>query len=342
MTTSPSAVALAPSEIAVLARAVSRAPSVHNTQPWRLRIHYSDADLVERTEIWLPRHDPDGRDRTMSCGAALAHLQPAARVLRRCGTTSFPRTGAVVATVRADPGASPDSVELVRYHAISRRRSHRRWFAGNEVSEVDCSAVAAAAGEPGVRAVVPGHLDALGEMLGFATRVFRADPAYQRELWMWIAHTCGFHGLGAEDGVPEGSLSDEALPAAGLVRPDTPVPDDARVTKRLRPGRFLVFCTDRDTRPEHLAAGAAVERTWVEAAARGLVGSVLTQPLHLLGFRELLAERLELPGRPQAIFRFSHPADPVPPLPRRPLTDLLPGDFPGTGAEPDDPPRSTL
>jgi nitroreductase len=341
MTTTPSTAALAASEITVLARAVSRAPSVHNTQPWQLRVRKSDVDLVERTALRLPAHDPEDRDRFLSCGAALAHLQLAARVLRRRDTTSFPPEGAVVATVHAVPGASPDSADLARYHAIGRRRSHRRRFSAAAVSEMDSMAVAAAGAEADVQVIEPGHLDALGEMLGFATRVFRADPAYQRELHSWTARTFGLHALGAEDGVPEAALSDDALPAAGLVRWDTPVPDDARLTEYLEAERLLVFCTDGDTRHQHLAAGAAAERAWLEATARGLAGSVLTQPLHLRGFRELLAERLDLPGVPQAIFRFGHPAVPVPPSPRRPLADLLPDDFPGPRTGPDNPTRST-
>ncbi|MEV4603616.1 nitroreductase [Amycolatopsis sp. NPDC049253] len=324
MRTSAQTTALAPSEIAVLARAMSRAPSVHNTQPWCLRVRHSDVDLIERASVALPNHDPEGRDRMLSCGAALAHLQVAARVLCRATTTSYLAGGAVVATVHAEPGFSPDHAELARYHAIGRRRSHRRWFSAEPVSEVDRAAVSAAGGEACVRAVVPQHLGDLGAMLGFATRAFRADPAYQRELRTWTASTFGSPESGAEDGVPESALGPESLPAAGLVRRETPVPDDARLTARLEAEHLLAFCTDGDSRREHLAAGAACARTWLEATARGLAGSVLTQPLHLCGFRELLAERLELPGLPQVIFRYGHPVAPVPPSPRRPLTDLFP------------------
>ncbi|MFI5614267.1 Acg family FMN-binding oxidoreductase [Amycolatopsis sp. NPDC051903] len=328
MTSAP-ATDLAPSEIAVLARAVSRAPSVHNTQPWSMRVRHTDVDLIERTSVALPSHDPEGRDRTLSCGSALAHLQLAARVLCRATTTWCPADGEVVATVHAVPGDSPDHDALARFHAIGRRRSHRRWFAAEPVSEVDQAAVAAAGEEPRVRVVAPRHRDALAAMLGFATRVFRADSAYQRELGAWTAHTFGPRAAGADEGVPEDALCDESLPAAGLVRRDTPVPDDDHLTARLELEHLLVFCTDGDSRREHVAAGAACARTWLEATARGLAGSVLTQPLHLLGFRELLAERLELPGLPQVIFRYGHPVVPVPPSPRRPLGDLLPGEFPG-------------
>ena len=53
-----------------------RAPSVHNTQPWRWRI--DDADGVVELYADRNRHlsatDPDGRDLLISCGAALDHL----------------------------------------------------------------------------------------------------------------------------------------------------------------------------------------------------------------------------------------------------------------------------
>ncbi|MGW4489218.1 Acg family FMN-binding oxidoreductase [Amycolatopsis sp. NPDC004368] len=330
MMTSAPATALAPSEIAVLDRAVSRAPSVHNTQPWDLRVHVTDVDLVERTGVVLPSHDPEGRDRVLSCGAALAHLQLAVRVLCRSAATTHAEEGIVVATVHAQPDASPGHDELARYHAIGRRRSHRRWFKAVPVSGPDRRAVAAAGAEPGVRVVVPAHRTELGTMLGFATRVFRADPAYQRELVTWTARTLGPHALGATDGVPEAALGHDCLPAAGLVRRDTPVPDDAHLAARLEAENLLILCTEGDSRREHVAAGAACARVWLEATARGLAGAVLTQPLHLHGFRELLVERLELPGLPQVIFRYGHPEAAVPPSPRRSLTDLEPGDLPGS------------
>ncbi|MEV8614282.1 hypothetical protein AB0383_41300 [Amycolatopsis sp. NPDC051373] len=55
------------------------------------------------------------------------------------------------------------------------------------------------------------------------------------------------------------------------------MPDDARLTARLEAEHLLVFCTEGDSRREHLAAGAVCARTWLEATARGLAESVLTQ-----------------------------------------------------------------
>ena len=58
-----------------------RAPSVHNTQPWRWRIDPADGvvELHADRGRQLTATDPDGRDLLISCGAALGHLAVALR-----------------------------------------------------------------------------------------------------------------------------------------------------------------------------------------------------------------------------------------------------------------------
>ena len=51
-----------------------RAPSVHNTQPWRWRIGEDRVELHSDPDRHLPVTDPDRRDLVLSCGAALHHL----------------------------------------------------------------------------------------------------------------------------------------------------------------------------------------------------------------------------------------------------------------------------
>jgi hypothetical protein len=54
-----------------------RAPSVHNTPPWRWQLGDGAVHLYADTERWLPATDPDARDLIMSCGAWLHHLRMA-------------------------------------------------------------------------------------------------------------------------------------------------------------------------------------------------------------------------------------------------------------------------
>lgn len=55
----------------------TRAPSVHNTQPWHWCIAGERLSLFADSSRQLQYADPDGRDLVISCGAALQHLQVA-------------------------------------------------------------------------------------------------------------------------------------------------------------------------------------------------------------------------------------------------------------------------
>ena len=61
----------------LVARA-TRAPSVHNTQPWYWCVAGERLSLFADSSRQLQYADPDGRDLVISCGAALHHLHVAA------------------------------------------------------------------------------------------------------------------------------------------------------------------------------------------------------------------------------------------------------------------------
>ena len=49
----------------------TRAPSVHNTQPWRFRVEQPAFELYSDPRRWI-RLDPKSREMLISCGADLA------------------------------------------------------------------------------------------------------------------------------------------------------------------------------------------------------------------------------------------------------------------------------
>ncbi len=50
-----------------------RAPSVHNTQPWRWRVGQHSVGLYANPSSQLHGADPDSRDLMISCGITLNH-----------------------------------------------------------------------------------------------------------------------------------------------------------------------------------------------------------------------------------------------------------------------------
>ena len=59
----------------------NRAPSVHNSQPWRWRIGPHSLHLYAENSWHLEHADPDRRDLIVSCGAALNHCTVALAAL---------------------------------------------------------------------------------------------------------------------------------------------------------------------------------------------------------------------------------------------------------------------
>ena len=51
--------------------AATRAPSIHNTQPWRFVAAPDRLDVYLDTERALPVLDPTGRQQIISCGSAI-------------------------------------------------------------------------------------------------------------------------------------------------------------------------------------------------------------------------------------------------------------------------------
>ncbi|MFD9895023.1 Acg family FMN-binding oxidoreductase [Amycolatopsis sp. NPDC059027] len=314
-------------DIEVLARAVVRAPSVHNIQPWTLEVGDDELFLRERRDLALPEHDPRGRDRLVSCGAALANLELAVRVLgRRLRTETFPdpRQPELVAVLRPDGARPPDAGELHRFSAIARRRSHRQRFSAHPVSAYALAEIVNA-GEVGRVQARPvtgeRELSELADLLEFAAEAYQHDYGYQRELALWTIHDEYSHRHGV--GIAGSCLPPSTLPWAGLVRSATALPDRAVLRRRLADETLLVFMTVDDAPVDHLHAGVALENSWLAAVDGGLVASVLTQPLHLPEVRSALCEDLGLTGFPQALMRVGHPLGDVGQSPRRAIDEVL-------------------
>lgn len=289
-------------EVELVTRAAERAPSVHNLRPWRLSFLPGRIELRERIEVVLPHHDPDGRDRSISCGAAVANIE---LFLRRLGMrTSLALLPDVnhpqlVARIHLVGHAVATTAERGQSAAIARRHSHRAPFSSQQIDAALIRQIlqSAQVGVELYRIDGARELGPLAHLLGYAGSVHRGDVAYQREL----AALTGALSLAR----PE----HDTLPWAGLVRATTRLPDLPTLTERLSRELVALVLTPDDGRIDHVRAGIALQRTWLAAVADGLVASVHTQALQVREVRAGLIEQLGLAGYPQLIMRFGYPAE---------------------------------
>lgn len=309
-----------------------RAPSVHNTQPWRWRIGEDRVELHSDPDRHLPVTDPDRRDLLLSCGAALHHLtvamaaSGAAAVVERLPD---PEDRTHLATVSVGRGPATGA-EL--FPAIGRRRTERRRMSHRPVPEDLLTELAGRARRAGAVLLPVTGADArarLAESFLRAGRLQRAAPGYPAELRMWT------HRLAAaRDGVPAAAIArmraqTEGAPALRRF-PDGRLPQGRQRTGHGGPddaAAYLVVATDGDGVLDRLRAGEATSAVLLAATLAGLATTPLSQATEVPAVRRTLAGRvLRVPEQPQLVLRLGWPAtlaDPLPATPRRPLRAVL-------------------
>lgn len=313
------------SVLAALALA-SRAPSVHNSQPWLWRLGPGFVHLYSDPRRWLPATDPDARDLLLSCGAVLHHLTVAlaateiAPTVHRLPNRAEPDH---LAAVELMPGTGTVA-DLERAAAIPRRRTDRRRFADWPLNPGHLEELTKAAAGHGalLRAVTePAHQRLLAAAIDFAAVEQDDTAGYPTEIAMWSG------GRAEADGVPAANV-----PPAGQGATVLPMRRWADGDLAQRPsGRdgatILVLGTSSDDRLSQLRAGEACSAVLLAATGLGLAGSVLSQPLEVPVTRRLVRDGV-LGGTmcPQLVIRVGWPpagAPPLPATPRRPVSETL-------------------
>ncbi|HEY6746401.1 MAG TPA: hypothetical protein VI357_11870 [Mycobacteriales bacterium] len=310
-----------------------RAPSIHNTQPWRWLYRDGVLELHADRTRQLPALDPDGRAVVLSCGAALelARLGFAAAGWRtEVDRMPDPARPDLMARIRPVGRSDVDPATVERAEAAERRRTDRRPFRPEPIPAETVNALLAVAVERDVYAYAVQRAEEkldLAVVFSWADSVELSDPAYRAELAHWMRYP----DANAPDGVPASAVPHVA---AGEPRhTDVPVRDfEAGITGGQdltevideRP-LYLVVFTITDDPKARLLAGEAYARISVEAERLGLASSAMTQAVDLPAVRERFRALMDWPDHPQMVLRLGRPqpgATP-PPTGRRPLSAVL-------------------
>lgn len=310
-----------------------RAPSIHNTQPWRWVYRHGVLELYADRTRQLPALDPDGRSLLLSCGGALelAQLGFAAAGWRTdVNRLPDPDRPDLLARIRplGRAGTGPSTVQ--RAEAAERRHTERRPFPARPVPADQVEALVTSAAAKGVYAYGVQRADErldLAVVFSWADGVEAADPAYRAELAHWTRH----RDEDAPDGIPASAVPH--LPAGSPRHTEVPVRDfEAGITggQQLtdpvdeQPLYLVIFTVDDDP-VSRLRAGEAYARISVEAERLGLASSAMTQAVDLPAIRERFRTLMDWLDHPQMVLRIGWPPAGAQPEPtsRRPLPAVL-------------------
>ncbi|OBJ01944.1 NAD(P)H nitroreductase [Mycobacterium alsense] len=304
-----------------------RAPSVHNSQPWRWVAEGGALRLFVDRDRTVPGTDRSGREAILSCGAALDHLRVAMLAAGWSAEVErFPNPNEPdhLASIEFSPVEHVTRAQRDRANAILHRRTDRLpmgeptyWSLFEPVlrSTIDPSRVTLDVLADDVRPEL-----ARASWLTEALR--RDDATYHAELEWWTSP------FASTEGVPPSALLSDKESARVDVAREFPVRghEERRPEIAVDWSKILVLSTPEDTRLDVLRCGEVMSTVLLECTMAFLATCPLTHLIELDESREIVRGLLSGGGQPQVLIRagIAPPMEAVPPpTPRRPPDDVL-------------------
>lgn len=306
----------------IAVEAAVRAPSMHNTQPWRFRLRGGALEVLADRSRQLPVADPHGRALRIACGAAVLNARLALAVGGHPARVRLrPEPGEPDLLARLTPGERrpPTPTEAALYAAVSRRHSNRRPFSPEPVpADARRQLILAARDEDAWLHLLLGRpaLAVVAEVVRAADTALIRDAGYRTELAAWSRSEDTDDGVPAAAGGPSPQPHDllAMRPFGGTDRaPGRDFESDPLVA---------VLGTAGDTVHDHLVAGQALQRVLLTATVHGLAASMLSQPIEVPAAREQLRRGVGRLGTPQMVLRIGY-GQPGFPTRRRPVADVI-------------------
>jgi hypothetical protein len=304
-----------------------RAPSVHNSQPWRWVADGERLGLFFDRYRTVPGTDDSGREAIISCGAVLDHLHVAMLAAGwRARIERFPNPNDPdnLASIEFSPVDRVTDAERLRADAILQRRTDRLPL--GRPTHWDSF-------EPVLRSTIEdsvARLDVLSDdvrpQLVRASQITEAlrhdDLSYHLELDWWTSPFV------VAEGVPASALASDKEHSRVDVGREFPARShtDRRPEVKADWSKILVLSTPEDTRADALRCGEALSTVLLECTMAGMATCTLTHLIEVDESRDIVRGLIAHRGQPQVVIRagIAPPMEHLPaPTPRRPLDEVF-------------------
>ncbi|BBY37283.1 hypothetical protein MMAN_14170 [Mycobacterium mantenii] len=304
-----------------------RAPSIHNSQPWRWVAEGELLRLFVDRYRTVPGADQSGRETIISCGAVLDHLRVAmlaAGWQARIKRFPDPNEPDNLALIDFSPADQVTDADLLRAEAILQRRTDRLplgrprywdFFEPVLKDSVHDSVV--------TLDVLPDELrPQLVQASLFTEALRRDDWSYHVELDWWTSPFV------VTEGVPATALASESEHIRVDVGREFPVRSHTqrRMEVEVDCSKIFVLSTPEDTRTDVLGCGEALSTVLLECTVAGMATCTLTHLIEVDESRDIVRGLIAGHGEPQVLVRVGMaPPTERPPVPtsRRPLNEVL-------------------
>ena len=310
-----------------IASYASKAPSGHNTQPWKFHITDSTITVLPNLDVALPVVDKNNRELFISLGCAVENLCIAASYF---GYTTHIIECSIEAII-LEFTKNDLTIEDSLFHQIEKRQTNRNIYNGNKISDGILQQLQSIPKENGIQfyftEINTPFANTITQYIMKGNEIQMADIAFKNELLSWMR----FNKKQVEathNGLSYLVFGNPPLPRI-LARPIVslflkPNAQNKSDRKKIDSSSHFVVCTTKqDTIEEWINLGRTLQRFLLKVTEIGISYAFLNQPCEVAALAFDLREKLPVnKEHPTLIMRIGY-AKQIPYSPRKKIETLL-------------------
>lgn len=310
-----------------IASYASKAPSGHNTQPWKFHITDSTITVLPNLDVALPVVDRNNRELFISLGCAIENLCIAASYFGYTTHIIECSIKAIILELTKNDLTIEDSL----FHQIEKRQTNRNIYNGNKISDGILQQLQSIPKENGIQfyftEINTPFANTITQYIMKGNEIQMADIAFKNELLSWMR----FNKKQVEathNGLSYLVFGNPPLPRI-LARPIVslflkPNAQNKSDRKKIDSSSHFVVCTTKqDTIEEWINLGRTLQRFLLKVTEIGISYAFLNQPCEVAALAFDLREKLPVnKEHPTLIMRIGY-AKQIPYSPRKKIETLL-------------------
>lgn len=301
----------------------AKAPSGHNTQPWRFSLTDNTISIKPNFDVALPVVDGNNRELYISLGCATENLLIAAthygyeaRIIQ-CDTTE----------IKVELAKNSKIAKDTLLHQIERRQTNRSVYSGQKIGGEQLAKLQSLSSDIYFAEIGSPLADTLTHYIAKGNEIQMSDKAFREELLSWMRFN-GNQVSKTGDGLSNKVFGTPSLPgvvAKPIVRqflkPNTQNKGDMK--KIASSSHLVLFTTKHNTVKEWIDLGQLLQRFCLTATELGIASAYCNQPCEVGSLANELQKMLPINGEyPTLILRIGY-ADPMPYSPRKKLDEVM-------------------
>ena len=294
----------------LVAQAV-KAPSGHNTQPWKFRQNESAVEIYPDFDRRLPVVDPDDRELFVSLGCAVENLCLAAQTKGYKSAVSVGDKGVITVSLAEEAGVKPSPL----FNQIDARQTNRSVYSGEEIALDALKRLQAIRSEDGVS--VHYYARQTKQFNDIEQYVFQGNTnqmqneAFKAELKSWMRFNKK-HQDQTLDGLSYAVFGAPNVPR-WMAEPIMSMAINAKTQNKAdrekiaSASHLVLFTTRENSWREWVDLGRTLQRFLLTATELGIAHAYLNQPNEQPEIAAEMAKTLDLDGEyPTVLLRIGY------------------------------------